>query len=271
MSANGPFVSFVGAGPGDPELLTIRAIRRLRKADIVLHDALGTEEILAILPASVRRVNVGKRAGRHSMPQDDINRLLVNLARRGRRVVRLKGGDPVIFGRLDEEIAALAAAGIPSEIVPGITAASAAAASAGLSLTLRGVARRVQFVTGHTDRNEIFDPVASGLADPSVTSMVYMARGAAGQISAGLIAAGWPEKSPVLAIASASLPGEMLIRASLDRLEQAVSSMPAEAPLILILGDAVAAGHRQPATGAPQAAPFEDEMTGRPATDIAVQ
>ncbi|MAM95240.1 uroporphyrinogen-III C-methyltransferase [Parvibaculum sp.] len=236
-----PFVSFVGAGPGNPDLLTLRAMRRLKEAEIVLHDALGTREILDLLPAPVRRVNVGKRAGRHAIPQEEINLLLVNLALRGRRVVRLKGGDPAIFGRLEEEVAALADAGIPYEIVPGITAASAAVASVGLSLTMRGVARRVQFVTGHTRQDEAFDPVASGIGDPGVTSVVYMARGAAAGIGAGLINAGWPGTTPVLVLASVSQPNEIHIWASLNRLAHAVAALPADAPLVLVLGNAVAA------------------------------
>lgn len=235
-----PFVSFVGAGPGDPELLTIRALRRLEQADIVLHYALGTAEILNLLPSSVRRVNVGKRAGRHAMPQDEINRLFVNLAQRGKRVVRLKGGDPVIFGRLDEETAALSAAGIGFEIVPGITAASAAAASAGLSLTRRGDARRVQFVTGHTKEGEPFDPVASGVASPGVTSAIYMARGAVRRVRAGLIETGWARQTPVLIVAGASQSGETRIASRLDGLEQAVLSLPRDLPLVLIVGPAVA-------------------------------
>lgn len=240
-----PLVSFVGAGPGDPELLTLRAMRRLQQADIILHDALGTGEILALLPPSIRRIDVGKRAGRHAMPQDEINRLLVRITRPGRRIVRLKGGDPAVFGRLDEEMDALHAAGIAYEIVPGITAASAAAAAAGISLTSRGKARRVQFVTGHTRAGETFDPVASSLAAPDITSVIYMARAAAAPIRDGLLRAGWSAASSVLVVAAASQPGELHIRTSLNRLESAVATLPADAPLVLILGTAVPAGKSQ--------------------------
>lgn len=240
-----PLVSFVGAGPGDPELLTLRAMQRLRQADIILHDALGTGEILALLPPSIRRIDVGKRAGRHAMRQDEINRLLVRIARPGRRVVRLKGGDPAVFGRLDEEMDALRAAGIAYEIVPGITAASAAAAAAGISLTSRGKARRVQFVTGRTRAGEVFDPVASGLAAPDITSVIYMARAAAAPIRDGLLRAGWSAASSVLVVAAASQPGELHIRTSLNRLESAVATLPADAPLVLILGTAAPAGKPQ--------------------------
>ncbi|MBX3446702.1 MAG: uroporphyrinogen-III C-methyltransferase [Parvibaculaceae bacterium] len=241
----GPLVSFVGAGPGDPELLTLRAMQRLQQADIVLHDALGTGDILALLPSSIRRIDVGKRAGRHAMPQEDIDRLLVRLARPGRRIVRLKGGDPSLFGRLDEELNALRAAGIACEIVPGITAATAAAAAAGISLTSRGKARRVQFVTGHTRDGEPFDPVASGLDASDVTSVIYMARAAAAPIRDGLLRAGWSAASSVLVVAAASQPGELHIRTSLNRLENAVATLPADAPLVLILGTAVTTGKPQ--------------------------
>lgn len=246
-------VSFVGAGPGDPELLTLRAMQRLQQADVILHDALGTGEILALLPSSIRRIDVGKRAGRHAMPQDEINRLLVRMARPGRRVVRLKGGDPSIFGRLDEETDALRAAGIAYEIVPGITAASAAAAATGISLTSRGKARRVQFVTGHTHDGEAFDPVAAGIAAPGVTSVVYMARGAAPAIATGLLSAGWPAETPVVIVAGASQPEELTIHARLGSLAQAVAALPAQAPLLLILGDNVAAAPLR--SGAPASAP----------------
>lgn len=238
-------VFFIGAGPGDPELLTVRAMRRLQQAEVVLHDALGTAQILDLLPPSVRRINVGKRAGRHAMPQEEICRLLVKLASRGKRIARLKGGDPVIFGRLDEEMTALAEADIPYEIVPGITAASAAAASAGLSLTKRGVAGRVQFVTGHTRTGQRFDPVASGMDDPDVTSVVYMARSAAADIGEGLIGAGWSATMPVLVVAGASQPDQLHLYANLNRLEQAVAALPPDAPLVLVVGNIVPIRKRQ--------------------------
>jgi uroporphyrin-III C-methyltransferase len=228
-----PRVSFVGAGPGDPELLTVRAVRRLGDADVVLYDALVTPDVLAL--AAGRKINVGKRAGRHSMSQAQIDRLLVRLASKGWRVVRLKGGDPVVFGRLDEEMAALDAAGIPFEIVPGITAASAAASAAGISLTRRGVARRVQFVTGHTEQDDVFDPVAAGVADPSVLSVIYMARGAASGIATGLLGAGWEPNTSVLVVVSASRPDELKIRTSLRALEHSVAALPRDMPLVLML------------------------------------
>lgn len=233
-------LSFVGSGPGDPELLTMRAVARLREADLVLYDALVTPEILALVNPDARLINVGKRSGRHSMTQLMINKLLVRLARHGHRLVRLKGGDPVIFGRLQEEMQALDAAGFAYEIVPGITTASAAAASVGMSLTRRGVARRVQFVTGHAEDGSDFDPVSAGLCDHSVTSIVYMARKAAPFIKQDLLKAGWPAEMPVLVLSSVSRPDQISLRVSLSALDHAVAALPASLPLVLILGDAVA-------------------------------
>ncbi|MEQ8266522.1 MAG: uroporphyrinogen-III C-methyltransferase [Parvibaculum sp.] len=250
-------VSFAGSGPGDPELLTMRTVRRLREADVVLHDALVTQEILALAPG--RKIDVGKRAGRHSMSQPQICRLLVRLARTGKNIVRLKGGDPVIFGRLDEEIAVLDAAGISFEIVPGITAASAAAAAAGLSLTKRGVARRVQFVTGHTENGDPFDPVSAGLADPSVSSVIYMARGAAAAIAGGLLRAGWSPETSVLVVANASRRDELKIGTSLLYLEHSVAALPRDMPLVLMLGAVAASPHYRSQCAGPAV----------PSTDIA--
>src|SRR3546814_6294 len=147
-------VWLVGAGPGDPELLTMKAVRLIEHADIVFHDALVGSGVLDLIPARAERVSVGKRSGRHSKDQATIDVLLVDAARAGKRVVRLKGGDPTLFARAAEEIGALKEAGFPVHICPGITAASAAAASAGMSLSLRGVARDVRFVTAHSRSEE---------------------------------------------------------------------------------------------------------------------
>jgi len=232
-------LSFVGAGPGDPELLTMRAVARLREADVVLHDALVTPDILALASPDARLINVGKRSGRHSMSQPMINKLLVRLVRQAQRVVRLKGGDPVIFGRLQEEMQALDAAGHAYEIVPGITTASAVAASVGMSLTQRGVAQRVQFVTGHAEDGSAFDPVSAGLADRSVTSIIYMARKAAPFIKQGLLDLGWPADTPILIVTSASRPDQTNMRVSLSALDHVVAALPASLPLTLVMGDVV--------------------------------
>lgn len=230
-------VYFVGAGPGAPDLLTVRALRLLQEADIVLYDALVSAEILAIIRKGAQRICVGKRAGRHSMAQGAINRLLVKLARQGRRIVRLKGGDPTLFGRLAEEIAALREAGLAFEIVPGITTASAAAARAGFSLTERGIARRVQFVTGHLRAGDGDTIDWRALADPQTTTVVHMGREAAAEISRAFVDAGLAPGAPVLLIANASRADEVQRVADLATLVDAVRSMPSDAPLMLVIGD----------------------------------
>ncbi|MAB14480.1 uroporphyrinogen-III C-methyltransferase [Parvibaculum sp.] len=232
-------VSFVGAGPGDPELLTLRALQRLQSAEVVLHDALVPREILDLVAPEGRLLSVGKRAGRHSMPQSRINALLVRLALRGYRVVRLKGGDPAVFGRLAEETEALSEAGVSYEVVPGITAASAAAASSGISLTLRGSSRRVQFVTGHTEGAGDFDPVALGLCDPEVTGAIYMARKAVPKIREGFLAAGWSGETNVLIVGNAGRADEVHIRSRLSFLAQNMDALPSNMAVILLLGEAI--------------------------------
>ncbi|AJP73375.1 uroporphyrinogen-III C-methyltransferase [Sphingomonas hengshuiensis] len=235
-------VWLVGAGPGDPDLLTRKAEGLLKQASVVFYDALVGPGVLELIPAQVRRVPVGKRSGRHSKDQGSINDLLVAAARAGERVVRLKGGDPSVFGRSMEEVAALAAAGIATRICPGITAASAAAASAGISLSLRGLARRVQFVTAHVQAGAPLAVDWPALADPGCTTAIYMGRAAAGEISRQLIAAGLDSKTPVLLACDISLPGEQLLRTRLDLLPLAARSMAAGKPMLILVGEAVAGG-----------------------------
>jgi uroporphyrin-III C-methyltransferase len=234
-------VWLVGAGPGDPELLTRKAERLLRAASVVFYDALAGPDILALIPAHVRRVPVGKRSGRHSKDQNAINALLVEAALGGERVVRLKGGDPSMFGRSMEEIGALAAAGISARICPGITAASAAAASAGISLSLRGLARRVQFVTAHLRAGEPLVLDWKALADPGCTTAFYMGRSAAGEISRQLIAAGLSGATPVLIACDISLASEQLLHTRLDLLPIAANAVADGKPTLLLVGEAVAA------------------------------
>ena len=188
-------VALVGAGPGDPELLTRRAARRLAEADLVLYDALIDPAVLD-LARSARRVYVGKRAGRHAVSQDFINRLLVRAARRGQRVVRLKGGDPFVFGRGGEEALALAAAGVPFEIVPGISSAVAAAGLAGIPVTHRSVASGFLVVSGHAE--EAYRPILESVEPGSVTVVVMMGLGRMSAIASLLIERGW---SPLTAAA----------------------------------------------------------------------
>jgi uroporphyrin-III C-methyltransferase len=236
-----PHVFFVGAGPGDPDLLTVRALKVLRKADIVLYDALVGDAILDLIPAQAQRLPVGKRAGLRSVPQSEINRMLIRLARSGRTLVRLKGGDPAIFGRLGEEIAALEEGGISFTIVPGITAASAAAAASGISLTLRGRARRVQFVTAHVRDGEKLELDWPSLADDSATTVFYMARQSAALIAERLMVHGLRPGTSVLLMSDVSHECEMRMRVPLSRLPDAVKDFPPAVPLIILIGEVTAA------------------------------
>lgn len=233
-------VWLVGAGPGDPDLLTRKAERLLRSASVVFFDALVGPGVLALIPDHVRRAPVGKRSGRHSRDQAAINALLVQAALNGERVVRLKGGDPAIFGRSAEEVTALSTAGVPVHICPGITAASAAAASSGVSLSLRGSARRVQFVTAHLRAGEPLALDWAALADPGATTAVYMGRGAAGEISRELIAAGLSGSTPVLVACDVSLPGERLLHTRLDLLPIAANAVSENKPTLILVGAAIA-------------------------------
>ena len=232
-------VWLVGAGPGDPDLLTRKAERLLHAASVVFYDALVGEGVLALIPAHVRKVPVGKRSGRHSKDQDSINDLLVEAALAGERVVRLKGGDPSMFGRSMEEVAALAEVGVRARICPGVTAASAAAASAGISLSLRGLARRVQFVTAHARAGEPLDLDWAQLADSGCTTAFYMGRSAAGDISRNLIAHGLDSKTPVLIACDVSLPSERCLRTRLDLLPLAVQAVTEGKPTLILVGVAV--------------------------------
>ena len=232
-------VWLVGAGPGDPDLLTRQAERLIRAADIVFHDALVGPGVLALIPADVERVSVGKRAGAHSKDQGGINTLLLAAALAGRRVVRLKGGDPSMFGRSTEEIAHLTAHGVRVQVAPGITTASAAAARAGVSLTLRGLARRIQFVTAHARAGETLDLDWDALADPTATLGVYMGRSAAPELTRRLLARGMPGETPVLVAVNVSLPEERMLFTRLDLLPLSVIALAEDAPTLLLIGHAV--------------------------------
>ena len=208
-------VTLVGAGPGDPELLTLKAVRALRSADVILYDDLVAPEILDFARREAKRMLVGKTGYRPSCKQDDINRVMISLARSGKRVVRLKSGDPMIFGRAGEEIAALARAGIPFDVVPGVTAAQGAAASLKVSLTERACARRVQYVTGHAKGGRLpADIDLAALADPRATTAVYMPLGTLGDLVDRLLAAGVEPTRPVAAVYNATRPDERAIHAN---------------------------------------------------------
>ena len=232
-------VWLVGAGPGDPELLTRKAERLIRAASVIFHDALVGPGVLDLALPSTRLVHVGKRSGRHSKDQRTIDALIVEAALAGERVVRLKGGDPAIFGRAQEELEACREAGISAAICPGITAASAAAASLGKSLTLRGLARKLIFVTAHTRTGEPLDLQWHTLADPQATLAVYMGKAAADDISRQLIAAGLAGDTPVAMVESASLPNERIFATRLDLLGLTARTALGDGPALLLIGTVV--------------------------------
>lgn len=232
-------VWLVGAGPGDPELLTRKAERLLGLADVVFHDSLVGAGVLALVQPRAELVSVGKRSGGHLKNQEDINALLLSAARADRRVVRLKGGDPSIFGRSAEEMECLAAAGVRVQVCPGITAASAAAGSAGISLTLRGIARGLTFITAHALAGEELAIDWAALAQSRATLAVYMGRNAAGQVSRQLLLAGMTPETPVMVAVNASLPDERMIRGVLSTLPFLVKAISGEEPTLLLIGDAI--------------------------------
>ena len=237
-------VWLVGAGPGDPDLLTRKAERLMRQASVVFHDALVGPGVLEMVPPRVRLVSVGKRSGRHSRDQKTIDALIVEAALAGERVVRLKGGDPAIFGRVSEELEACRSAGVPVRVCPGVTAASAAAASLNLSLTLRGLARRLTFVTAHARAGEELELDWRTLADPRATLAIYMGKAAAPALSAKLIAAGLPPGTPVVMVESASLPEERHFATRLDLLPLAARAALGDGPAVILVGEALAAVDR---------------------------
>lgn len=231
------FVSFVGSGPGDPELLTLKAVARLKAADAVLFDDLAAGPILAHARPGADLVAVGKRAGRPSPKQDHVSRLLVEYARAGGQVVRLKSGDPALFGRLEEEMTALDAAAIPFEVVPGVTSATAAAAAAQIPLTRRLTARRVQFVTGHDVSGGLPDDLnMAALADPQATTVVFMAKRTFPALVARLAAHGLPETTPALLAENVSRPEQRLVRATLAGLAAALEADTGDAPALILYG-----------------------------------
>ena len=231
------FVSFVGSGPGDPELLTLKAVDRLKRADAVLFDDLSSGPILSHVRHGADLVGVGKRAGRPSPSQDHVSRLLVDYAQTGQRVVRLKSGDGGLFGRLEEEIVALNAAGIDYEIIPGVPSAMAAAAAAGLPLTRRFTARRVQFVTGaDTSGGLPPDLNMTALADPLATTVVYMGKRSFPALAAELIAHGLPADTPALLAEGVSTPEQHLHLSTISQLAQLLLSATGKAPALIIYG-----------------------------------
>lgn len=228
-------VHLVGAGPGDPELLTLKAVRVLQQASLVLVDDLVNDACLQHLPASCRIVHVGKRGGCASTPQAFIEKLMVSEALRGERVVRLKGGDPLLFGRCGEEIEALRAAGLGVEVVPGITAGVAAAAASTLSLTHRDHARGVAFVTGHTAVGNDVDWAA--LARSGLTLVVYMGVSTAASMQQALLDGGLPAHTPALLVQSASCADERRLRTRLGWLADSLAASGLASPCVMIIGN----------------------------------
>ena len=240
-------VWLVGAGPGAQDLLTRKAEKLLRAASIVFFDALVGPGVLSLIPPHVRQIFVGKRAGRHSKDQESITDLIVRAALAGERVVRLKGGDPSVFGRSAEEMAGCVQHGVCVRICPGITAASAAAASAGISLTLRGLARKLTLVTAHARAGAALDLDWNALADPDATVAVYMGKAAAGEVSVELMRAGLPGVTPVLVAENVSLPDERLLHTRLDLLSIAAQGM-GDGPALLLIGEATLSAVRSHST-----------------------
>ncbi|QTN36187.1 uroporphyrinogen-III C-methyltransferase [Cognatishimia activa] len=232
------FVSFVSSGPGDPELLTLKAVDRLGKADAVLFDDLSAGPILEHARKDADLVGVGKRAGRPSPKQHHVSQLLVDYASQDAHVVRLKSGDSGIFGRLEEEITALKEAGIEYEIIPGVTSASAAAAAAGIPLTRRLVARRVQFVTGHDVAGALpGDLNLQALADPGATTVLFMPKRTFPELAEKLFASGLRRDCPALLAESVSHPEQTLQRSTMEELAAQLKEEISTAPGLILFGE----------------------------------
>lgn len=231
------FVSLVSAGPGDPELLTLKAARRLAEAQVVLFDDLASGPVLDHAAPDAELIAVGKRAGRPSARQEHVNQLLVQYAQAGCRVVRLKSGDAGIFGRLEEELIALTEAGIPFEIIPGVTSASAAAAAAGVPLTRRLTARRLQFLTGADVTGSLPQDINwAAIADPAVTTVVFMGQRSFPKLASGLREHGLPGDTPALFAEAVGHPHQRLLRTTIDGLARELQGAPVTHPGLIIFG-----------------------------------
>ena len=230
-------VTLVGAGPGDAELLTLKAVRALQAADVILFDDLVSDDVLDLARREAKRILVGKRGGRPSCKQHEINDMMVKLAKGGRRVVRLKSGDPMIFGRAGEEIERLRAEGIPVDIVPGVTAGVAMAAALGVSLTHRDCAKSVRFVTGHSKHGGLPDDVDwAALADASTTTLFYMGGRTAAQIAERLMAHGLGAETAVAVATAVSRPEQRVVRTTLSRLGETIAGIDAAQPVVIGVG-----------------------------------
>jgi uroporphyrin-III C-methyltransferase / precorrin-2 dehydrogenase / sirohydrochlorin ferrochelatase len=233
-------VSLVGSGPGDPELLTLKAVRMLQSADVILYDTLVASPILEMARREAERILVGKTGHGPSCRQGDINGLIVKLAREGKHVVRLKSGDPLIFGRAGEEIEACRAAGIPLSIVPGISSAQGAAASIGISLTHRDYARRLQYITGHAKDGQLPKNMDwSALADIEATTVVYMPKYTLPALVENVLKAGLDPQTPAIAVMNATREGEKRVISTVEHLVQDVQVLEAQGPVLVLIGHAM--------------------------------
>lgn len=231
------FVSFVSAGPGDPELITLKAVDRLARADVVLFDDLASGPVLRHAGAEAQMIAVGKRAGRPSAKQDHVNALLVRHAQGGARVVRLKSGDSGIFGRLEEELQAVRAAGLAHEIIPGVPSACAAAAVAGIPLTRRLTARRVQFVTGADVTGDLPERINwPALADPGATTVLFMGKRTFTRLAERLLAHGLPPDTPALMAEAVGHPDQRLTRSTVAALADTLRGVRADVPTLILFG-----------------------------------
>ena len=239
MVANKAKVYLVGAGPGDPDLLTMKAHRLIGDADVVVYDRLVSDEIMALVQDGASRINVGKQPRCHPVPQEEINDLLVNMAKPDRKVVRLKGGDPFLFGRGSEEAAHLHANGIDYEVVPGVTSASGCAAGIGLPLTHRGLANGVRFVTGHCREDMPLDLDWRGLADADTTLVIYMGRANISQISIRLISEGLAATTPAMAVANGTKADQRHVISNLGEISAAAADVDLDGPVLFVIGRVV--------------------------------
>lgn len=232
-------VFLIGAGPGDPDLMTVRAVKMLTAADVVVYDKLVSAEVLEMVPDHVEMIAVGKCPKNHPVPQDRINEILYEQAKMGRRVARLKGGDPMIFGRGSEEALYLMGRGVDVEYAPGITAAQGASCSTGVPLTHRGIATSVQYVTGHRQSDKVLDLDWKRLADPDTTLVIYMGVANIGQIAVGLMTEGLPASTPVMAIARATSRDEKRMVSSLGKVAKDSRDAGLKPPTLFIIGKVV--------------------------------
>jgi uroporphyrin-III C-methyltransferase len=234
-------ITLIGAGPGDVDLLTLRAVERLRAADVILYDDLAGDGLLSFARDDAELIAVGKRAGHPSPKQEELNRLMIGYARLGKRVVRVKAGDPAIFARADEEIAAARDAGIPIEIVPGVTTATAAAAYLGTSLTRRLVARRVQMVTGHDVDGQLpTDLDLAALADPGATTCVFMGKATFPALAEKLVALGLSAATPTVVVESLGTPDTRVTAGTLNEIAARLKADKPVGPCMILYGNALA-------------------------------